>query len=494
MIIKTAPPHAYVGKLVSHLQRTDDGNEQIRFLGGRGLVADDDLRDALIEMKAVSAGSQCQKPLYHVAFNAAPGEQLDAVGWERCLSLWEQEMGLEEHQRVVVQHFKDGRWHTHAVWNRVDPETGRAVSIGRDHFSAKRVAREIERELDLERVADDRPAHRQDQQPPLVWESEQARRTKVSAHDIRDQVREAWALSDNGATFQHALAEQGLLLAQGERRPFLVVDGAGNFYALSGRVLPGERADSIRVKLADLDLAALPSIERARELQLQRAALEPEVKDRTDKDGKGGEGAGAPPTLAPDEGAAPAATPIDPRKAIHETYRDAQKALSEQAQAVADKAEAAQRALAEAHQREKALQAAKAQKPWWQRLLKPTKKQQQAAERQRVALEQQQARERAAQDAEFKRQAEAIEQQRAALRAAEKAELTALKIQGPGGPGEPAPPKTPAPTRAFDQVQTDQRRRLDADAVRKLEELKRAEREKERQRQLRRNRGPALGD
>lgn len=341
MIIKTAPPHTYVGKLVAHLQRTDDGNEQIRFLGGRGVVAGDDLRDALTEMKALSRGSCCEKPLYHVAFNAAPGEDLSAAQWERCLELWERAMGLQDHQRAVVQHFKEGRWHTHAVWNRVDPETGLAVSIGRDHFTAKAVARKIERELGLRQVSDKRPKHRADQLPPERWESEQSRRTKTDTHEARDGIRRAWQSSDDGRSFQHALLSEGLVLAQGEKRPFVVVDCEGNFYALSGRVLPGERMANIKLRLADVGRDQLPTLEQARDsLQISKKLQSI---------------AGQSGSEAPSPSSRSSAAVADPVHAkFRDLHREAKREFEAKQQEVTREQEKQRSALAESHARDRA--------------------------------------------------------------------------------------------------------------------------------------------
>jgi len=111
MIVKTCPPHADGRRRGRYPTAESKDNERIEERGTRGTVAAD-TRGALAEMAASRHGSRCQKPLYHVIFNAAKGEHLTAEQWERALHLWETEMGLANHQRAVVQHFKDERWHT----------------------------------------------------------------------------------------------------------------------------------------------------------------------------------------------------------------------------------------------------------------------------------------------------------------------------------------------------------------------------------------------
>lgn len=101
------------------------------------------------------------------------------------MGLWEDTMGLSDRQRAVVQHHKDERWHTHVVWNRIDPATDKAVNVGRDHFQAKKVAREIERELSLRQVENQRQNR---ERKPREWETEPTKGPKAARKQIEAQI------------------------------------------------------------------------------------------------------------------------------------------------------------------------------------------------------------------------------------------------------------------------------------------------------------------
>ena len=285
MIIKTAL-NGHAGKLYAHLTRVDDGNERIRLVDIRGCVADDDLKGALREMKATAAGSVCSKSFYHVSFAATAGDQAHMTddAWLKCADAVEREFNLQGHARAVVQHFKDNRWHQHVVWNRIDPDTGRAAHLAHERRRAIKVARELEKELKLEIVSSDRPQHRKEQRPPLEWEKESARRTKVDAGDVRDKIAQTWSLTRNGAEFAGALDAAGLILARGDTRPFVVLDGAGNFFALGARLLPGEKSRSISAKLADV-AHQLPTLAEAKALLLAREHVKRMKRGGGDKTG-----------------------------------------------------------------------------------------------------------------------------------------------------------------------------------------------------------------
>lgn len=285
MIIKTAL-NAHAGNLHRHLTRTDDGNERIRVVEVRG-CASEDLLQSLREMKATAAGSRCEKSLYHCSFAAplADAERLqsDAV-WLHCADRLEQEFGLENHARAVVHHFKDGRWHQHVVWNRIDPETGRAAHLSHERRRAIKVARELERDLELTPVPSQRPEHRKEQRPPTQWEKESARRTKIDADKVRDQIADCWKRSQDGEQFVVELFKSDLILARGDRRAFVVVDTAGNFYALGARVLPGETAATVRERLGPV-APHLQTLEAAK-----KAAEWRSESKRYKRGGKSGEG------------------------------------------------------------------------------------------------------------------------------------------------------------------------------------------------------------
>ena len=54
-----------------------------------------------------------------------------------------------DHQRVIVEHIKDGRQHFHVMWCRVSLTTGKAVWPGHHWNKSKQVCREMEKELGL---------------------------------------------------------------------------------------------------------------------------------------------------------------------------------------------------------------------------------------------------------------------------------------------------------------------------------------------------------
>lgn len=478
MIIKTLRPHAHAARLGSYLTKDSKENERIEDRGTRGTVATDTV-GALQEMAASRRGARCQQPLYHVVFNAAKGEHLTAEQWDRALAMWEQEMGLADRQRAVIQHQKDGRWHTHVVYNRIDPATGKAVNIGRDHFKAKKIAREIERELGLQKVTDKRPLRRREQQPPLKWETEQTRRTKSDANAIREQIAEAWARSDNGRAFQQALAAEDLTLAKGDKRPYVIVDQDGNVFALSGRVLPHTRMKDIRAKLADIDHDQLATVEttrtESRKVDRKKKRAKPKDEDNAE---------------SLDAARAPSAASEQRAPELHDRHRQKHLELNRQAQAKEEAHAKSAQELARAHERERQQLTEKQRDRWWHKLLWKSRRTRAKEADARERQEQQQAAERAALEAQKEKELAAIEAQRAALRSEEKRERALRRQFNQQAKETPAKPST-----TMEKTHTNGRTpEQQAIYDRELAAARERTRERERQRHLERQRGRELGD
>jgi len=105
-------------------------------------------------MWAVSSRSKAKKPLHHISINPFKDERLNDTQILKIVERCEQKYGYKpgEHQRVIVEHIKDGRQHFHVMWNRIDLSTGKAVWPGLHWKLSKEAAREMEKELGLRQL------------------------------------------------------------------------------------------------------------------------------------------------------------------------------------------------------------------------------------------------------------------------------------------------------------------------------------------------------
>src|ERR1700677_568047 len=261
MIIR-GNPAGNVGFWSKHLQR-DDTNERATVMEISGLLAED-LTTALREMQAVAAGSRRQGNfMYQANINPQAYEKLTPEQWKEAVDTLEKNLGLTGHQRVVVEHEKEGRTHRHVIWNRVDAETLRVADIGGNYRIHTATQQELEARFDLTPTPEPSP----DRKRPLdLWEVRAAERSGIDPDFIRAELSQLWRMADTGKAFAAAVEERGYILARGDRRDFCIVDHAGDAHSLARR-LEGVKVKDVRERMADIDRDSLPTVAEARATQ-----------------------------------------------------------------------------------------------------------------------------------------------------------------------------------------------------------------------------------
>ena len=261
MIIKSAM-RGNGGQLANYVLN-DPKNDRAELLDMRGWTAAT-LKNALRMSEAIAHGkTHCEKPFYHVSFRLPSGEVLNPEQWEHCADALEKRLGLDDHHRALVMHTYRGEKHLHVVWDRVDAHTLKAVNLAFEHLRCKETARELERELGLQRVRDEKREPERELAAPSREEEQQARRKGQDLQNLRAAIREAWEKSADGRSFAEALDERGFTLAQGDRRDYVAIDEHGSVYSI-GKRTTGATAREVRAKLADLERERIPTVEQAR--------------------------------------------------------------------------------------------------------------------------------------------------------------------------------------------------------------------------------------
>lgn len=250
------------GKLADYLLN-DKKNDRAELLEMRGWTAATLKNAFLLSEEIAATQTQCEKPFYHVSFRLPSGEALTPEQWEHCADTFEKRLGLKEHHRAMVMHTYKGEKHLHVVWDRIDENTLKAAELKYEHLRCKNVARELEREFGLQQVRNQKRDPEREPAAPTMAEEQQARRKGQDLNAIRGAIREAWEQSTDGKGFAEALDERGFILAQGDQRDYVALDGQGGVYSI-GKRTTGATARAVREKLADLDREQIPSVEQAR--------------------------------------------------------------------------------------------------------------------------------------------------------------------------------------------------------------------------------------
>jgi len=243
-------------------------NERVSLKEIRGFCSEK-ITGAMQELDAIGNASACENYVYHASINPALSDHLTPDQMLQAVDILERHLNLENHQRVIVSHEKEGREHYHIAWNRLDPETMTAVKMSHNYRAHEEAAREIERTFHLEhtqgRHTEGGP---KPERGPKQWESERGRRSGVDPRELSKHLKEIWGEALNGQDFQNELESYGYLLARGDSRAFLVVDRNGDLHSLARRL--GLKASEGSEGLSDIDRAQIWSAEEAQQIQLER--------------------------------------------------------------------------------------------------------------------------------------------------------------------------------------------------------------------------------
>ncbi|MEW5421952.1 relaxase [Amorphus sp. 3PC139-8] len=245
-------------QLAVHLLNETD-NEHVAVHEVRGFVSED-VTSAFKEAQAVAQGTRCRNFLFSVSLNPPADKDVPISVFEETIERIEAKTGLQGQPRVVVFHEKEGRRHAHCVWSRIDAETMTARNL--PHFKAKLqdVSRDIHLEQDWKMPAGLSKSGQSDPRNFTLAEWQQCKRIGKDARELKTAVQDAWAISDTAATFSHALAERGLVLAKGDRRGHVAVTHEGEVLSIARYA--DKKAKEVRARLGEP--TDLPSVDEAK--------------------------------------------------------------------------------------------------------------------------------------------------------------------------------------------------------------------------------------
>lgn len=254
-----------------HLQN-DKKNDRAELKEIRGLGATN-LKDALLEMQEEAQHTRCENFFYQANFNPTSDERLTEEQWERVFEIFEKHRGIPPGQaRVVYEHEKEGRVHRHVIWSRINLDTMKAWPDRLDAKVCHAASKEIAEELGLQHARSPYDKDREGDRParaPKSYEMFRGLRSGIDPREIKAEVTRLYRESRDAGDFAERLRQQGYRLARGDRRDFCLIDCAGDAHSLARRI-DGVNAKQLRAFMKDIDLNALPTVEKARLQQRER--------------------------------------------------------------------------------------------------------------------------------------------------------------------------------------------------------------------------------
>ena len=116
---------------------------------GRNLPDDDAQLAAKVMQASAAANARVRDPVYHVAIAFDPTDRVTRRDMERAADCVLRDIGLADHQVLMVAHADRAHPHVHLMINRVHPETGRAWDRAYDYRRLEVALRALEGEMAL---------------------------------------------------------------------------------------------------------------------------------------------------------------------------------------------------------------------------------------------------------------------------------------------------------------------------------------------------------
>lgn len=151
-------------RYLHHGRANDPKPHRVIWSEGRNIATTDDKVVPAIMIATAALSSGVKKPVYHLPISWPPEEKLPKEAQLQVADQLLADLGLSEHQTLIVAHDDGDCPHIHIVVNTVHPDTGRVWNAWRDVFRIMESLERQEKELGLRIV--DRPhleAHRSGQ-------------------------------------------------------------------------------------------------------------------------------------------------------------------------------------------------------------------------------------------------------------------------------------------------------------------------------------------
>jgi hypothetical protein len=198
--------HASSGRgfddLIQYLLHGRSGHEhdRVAWTQQRNLALDDPEHTAALMRATAAQNHRVEEPAYHMVVAFDPSDRPAPAVMRQVADRLLAELGLSEHQALIVAHRDRPHPHMHIVVNRVHPETGLAWDRWHDQVITQRTLRQLERSLGLREVdgrlhqlAGQRAPEPRERQPRSEWSQpyddigpEQYRRVNRAARHVFD--------------------------------------------------------------------------------------------------------------------------------------------------------------------------------------------------------------------------------------------------------------------------------------------------------------------
>ena len=246
--------------LATYLVRGRSGTdpERVAWTASRNLVVQAPEAAAPLMQATASTNFRVLKPVYHVVVSFHPRDDVSPDQMRALVDRVLADLGLRDHQAVLVAHRDRPHPHVHVMANRVHPYTALAWNDWHERWKVRATLRELERTYGLHRVHDGLDGHAS---PSRVVGHDSLRRRVLTCLDDLHRAT-SWT------EFARSLSERGFELKRREYG-FVITDGQSSIKA--SNVAPQLSLARMEARLGPCPLVVVP-----RHSELDDAPVQPD--------------------------------------------------------------------------------------------------------------------------------------------------------------------------------------------------------------------------
>lgn len=255
--------------------------------GARLIFSTDPMGDtvtAMTEWDEIGRLTRGEKPLYHMQLCPDAKYTVTDAQFKRMAEIVLEEIGATGHDYELYFHpgVKDNgepdKPHAHLGVCRTNRDTLKMIDLSFNYLAHERASLRIAKEFGMEIVPGKHAKRDRKKQPEFPRaeathdDHQQAERTGMTVAERKAHITALRQSCDDAKAFKAALEEAGYVLAKGDRRGFVLVDGQGETFSLSKHVTDIKGKD-YKAFMAALDPATLPTVDEAKATQEQRQTV-----------------------------------------------------------------------------------------------------------------------------------------------------------------------------------------------------------------------------
>lgn len=175
------------------------------------------------QMEKAAAMSRTDQPIYHYSISWDPSDNPSKKQMIEVARQTLNDLGLGEHQALIVAHSDHDYKHLHVMANRVHPETGIAWDRWMDYRKLEKSLRTIEREYGWQEVPGHHHQLEGQQKPPFGRSFNRMEAAKINRGElpffamVREVAQEDFRSAEHWMDLHQRLTEYGLTIQRGSR-------------------------------------------------------------------------------------------------------------------------------------------------------------------------------------------------------------------------------------------------------------------------------------